>query len=48
VRSLLNDPVRAQRLGAAAAATARARFTWDRVAADFASVYGAQPRTASA
>ncbi len=38
--SLLRHPAESQRLGECAAATARARFTWDRVAAEFAAIYG--------
>lgn len=38
--SLLERPAEREALGARAAATARARFTWDRVAADFAAIYG--------
>lgn len=37
---LLDDPAERQALGARAAVTAGERFTWERVASDFAAVYG--------
>lgn len=40
---LLDAPDLAARLGARAAETARARFTWERVADDYARVYGLAP-----
>jgi glycosyltransferase involved in cell wall biosynthesis len=43
VIALLEDPATAARLGARAAQTASARFTWERVARDFAEVYRLAP-----
>jgi glycosyltransferase involved in cell wall biosynthesis len=44
VRGLLVDPRRAHELGERAAATVRSRFTWQRVAREFAAVYGLKRR----
>ncbi len=43
LRSLLADPVRRAAYGIAGADRARARYSWDRVAADTASVYARLP-----
>ena len=44
---LLEHPGKAQGLGARAQEMARSRFTWQRVAADFETIYGLAPRTSS-
>jgi L-malate glycosyltransferase len=44
---LLEHPAKADALGAQALQTARSRFTWQRVADDFATIYGLAPRCSS-
>jgi glycosyltransferase involved in cell wall biosynthesis len=39
VRKLLNEPALRQAYGSAAADRARARYSWDRIAADIVAVY---------
>jgi glycosyltransferase involved in cell wall biosynthesis len=40
ISDMVGDPVKARTMGARARETARVRFTWERVAADFERIYG--------